>query len=300
MKVLITGGTGFVGSHLLQLLVEQGKEIVLLKRSTSDLNRISSLLSSIQTYDIDTIDIENIFKQNEVDQIIHLATDYGRTDDFLKCNYTNVVLPLQLLQTGYANGVKRFIAVDTFSSLVDKLDYLPAYHITKRHFREWGTYIAAKQEKEFITAFLQHPYGPKDNPNKFTSYLFKSLIEQIPFMDLTAGIQKRDFIHVTDVASALLSILEASVVSPVLEIGTGQSISIKDFVIKVKSLAGNNSTKLNFGKLPTRSNEIMDAKADTSAMRRLNWDPKVELDNGILDLISWFKKTNHHIPISES
>ena len=292
MKVLITGGTGFVGSHLLHLLVQQGKEVVLLKRTTSDLHRISSILPAIQVYDIDVIEIEQIFKQEQVQQIIHLATDYGRNNDFSKCNHTNVVLPLKLLEIGYAHDVTRFIAVDTFSSLVDKLDYLPAYHITKRHFKEWGTYIAAQQGKEFITAFLQHPYGPKDNPNKFTSFLFKSLLEPVPSMDLTAGVQKRDFIHVTDVAKAFSAILEAPSVNPVLEIGTGNSISIKDFVTKVKQLAGNSFTQLNFGKLPTRNNEIMDAKADMQTTRHLNWEPQVDLDTGILDLINWFKETN--------
>ena len=135
-SILLTGGTGFVGSHLLNDLLENGKEVILLKRLQSSMHRIDHLKSQFNSYDVETTDLKTIFKENKVKQIIHLATDYGRDNNFYRCNQSNVQFPLNLLQTGYDFGVSRFISTDTFSSLAKKLDYLPCLLYTSPSARD--------------------------------------------------------------------------------------------------------------------------------------------------------------------
>lgn len=286
MKILLTGGTGFVGSELLHLLVKSGKQVILLKRSTSGVERIASILPHIQYYDSDNTDLDTIFKQNKIEQIVHLATDYARDKHFTRCYESNVTFPLLLLQKGFQYDVQRFINTDSFSSLVENLNYLPAYHISKRHFKEWGTFIAKQENRTFITTFLQHPYGPKDSDSKFISFIVNAIVNEVPHIDLTAGVQKRDFIHVRDVAAAYLALLEAVDAPKEIEIGTGQSHSIRSFVERVKKIAKNTTTQLNFGKLPTRDNEIMNSVADISAISQLGWKSATSLEDGIKELIA--------------
>ena len=80
-NILITGATGFLGSHLLSELVREKYQLVILKRSSSDTRRIKEFLTQTKSYDIDKIDIETIFSKHQIEGIIHLATDYGKTNN---------------------------------------------------------------------------------------------------------------------------------------------------------------------------------------------------------------------------
>jgi len=76
--ILITGATGFLGSHITWTLFNEGFNIIILKRSFSDIWRIREIIDKIRYYDIDKVELEIPFKENEIDCIIHTATNYGR------------------------------------------------------------------------------------------------------------------------------------------------------------------------------------------------------------------------------
>src|SRR5262245_50165067 len=100
-KLLLTGATGFLGSQLVRHLCNDSHEIVILKRSTSDTQRIEPFLSSLRLYDLDKTPLEKIFKENSFQTIIHCATDYGRKQvQPLQIVEANLLLPLKLLQFG--------------------------------------------------------------------------------------------------------------------------------------------------------------------------------------------------------
>ena len=106
---------------------------------------------------------------------------------------------------------------------------------------------------------------------------------------MTPGEQKRDFIYIDDVVSAFLLILDncASKESGYFdyEIGTGDTISIRQFVELSKQLSGNTHTKLNFGAVPYRENEAMETFVNTAAIRALGWEPGTSLVEGLSKMI---------------
>ena len=81
MQILLTGATGFLGSHLLEALIREGYKVVILKRSTSDVWRIAHLLDQITSLDVDKEPIETAFYRDRVDTVIHTACHYGRNSD---------------------------------------------------------------------------------------------------------------------------------------------------------------------------------------------------------------------------
>lgn len=96
--ILLTGGTGFLGSHLVKRLVYEGFKVVVIKRVTSKLSRLESIINQVQLYDLDQIDVKNIFQENAIDIIIHCATNYGRFTHLTDIIQANIFLPLKILQ----------------------------------------------------------------------------------------------------------------------------------------------------------------------------------------------------------
>lgn len=280
----MTGANGFLGSHLLARLVDDGHNVIAIIRQTSSLKRIESYLSRISVHTVgDTIGA-NLFLNNRIDSIIHCATNYGRGDvDSIEILNANLILPLQLLQTGCRAGVRCFINTDT---ILDK--GVNDYALSKSQFREWlGNYA---QKMVCVNVALEHFYGPLDDPTKFVSFVVKQFLDEADVIDLTLGEQKRDFIYIDDIVSAFKLIISKARTSKSgyidYEIGTGNNISIRQFVELAKRISGNTKTQLNFGSIPYRENEVMETSVNTRGIRSLGWEPRVSLEKGLAKMIS--------------
>ena len=285
---MLTGATGFLGSNLFKELYKLNYNIIVLKRSFSDEFRLGPRLPDVKYYDIDKIDLEEAFKSNQIDCIIHCATDYGRKNfNILKILDANLIFPLKLLLLGIEYNVGTFVNTDT---VLDKR--VNGYSLSKSQFLDWLKF--SRDKIKVINIALEHFYGAFDDVSKFTSYIFQSMINNKDEILLTKGEQKRDFIYISDVVEAFLTILENTCNLAdnfnSFEVGSGKSVSIREFCLLVKSIANNNSTKLQFGAIPYRDNEVMDSKADISRLVELNWIPKIDLREGILLAIKNEKK----------
>ena len=135
---------------------------------------------------------------------------------------------------------------------------------------------------------LEHFYGPGDDETKFVSWVIKSCRQNVPELRLTAGDQKRDFIYINDVIEAYLLLLYKTANARAdyheFELGSGKSVNIRQFVEMIHRLCGSN-TRLNFGAIPYRPNEIMESKADISALEKLGWRPSTSLEQGLCDTL---------------
>jgi nucleoside-diphosphate-sugar epimerase len=279
----MTGGTGYLGSRLIPMLLGKGFELTVLKRSFSPMDRISAFEKEINTVDLDRVLLEDVFRVGEYGMILHCATNYGRrVSNPLQIIEANLMLPLRLIELGSKNGIGCFINTDT---IIDK--GINQYSLSKGQFKEWLVQYADKML--CINVALEHFYGPGDDDSKFVSNIIRRLLERVPSIDLTLGQQKRDFIYIDDVVYAFRSIVEASLGLATgymsFEVGSGQAVSIEQFVKLIAGIMGNKETRLNFGALKYRPGEVMESKVNLDSLRRLGWDCKVDLREGLAKTI---------------
>lgn len=279
MKILVTGATGFLGSHLVRALHREGHELTILKRSLSSTGRLNDLLPNLISYDLDACSLDSIFSHT-YDAIIHAATCYGRAGEPASViQEANVDFPLGLLEKAAAAGVTTFLNTDT--SLPADLNF---YSLSKQHFKDWGRIFADHQMIRFVNVRLEHFYGAGDDDSKFVSYIIRGCLNNIAELALTAGEQQRDFIHIDDVCAAYLLLLqkgpEAGAYLQEYQVGSGASIRIRALVEMVHDLC-DSKTALKFGAVPYRENEVMQSRADISDLAGLGWSCKISLADGI-------------------
>jgi len=285
--VLLTGATGFLGSYLLDELIGSKYEVVILKRSSSDISKINHLISKVVYYDVDIQPLEIAFKNHRIDCVIHTACDYGKSSN---SNYqiteSNLMYGLKLLDACLKYKTRFFINIDT---LLPR--QLNAYSFSKKQFVDWLRY---KSNEIIVANFrLEYMYGRCDDDSKLVPFFLSKLSQNVPEIELTEGQQKRDFIFIDDVVSAILLVLDK--VDQLngfseFDLGTGESVTLRYFLEKIKfefeSTFGITETKLAFGKLPYRDGEMMNVELNNSALIKLGWYPKTTLQDGIRKIIN--------------
>ena len=284
--VLLTGATGFLGSHLLESLLKKGYKVVILKRSTSNVWRIENLMSQVISYDVDVQPLELAFEQQHIDCVMHTACHYGRNDDTLsQIVETNLMFGLRILDASLKFNTDTFFNTDT---LLNK--HLNVYALSKKQFVEW---LQQKSDKiQVINLKLEHMYGPKDDATKFVPWVLSQLQQQVTEIKLTKGEQQRDFIYIDDVVFAYLIALEkASSLKEFSEfdVGTGQLVTVKSFLNQLKDryevTFGATVTKLAFGAIPYRPGEMMKVEVNNKALLDLGWEPKISIEKGIQKIL---------------
>lgn len=294
--ILLTGATGFLGSHLLSVLLKKQYNIIILKRSFSNTERINKHLDSpyIKSYDIDNTNIENIFIENKIDIIIHCATEYGRRcDSSYNVLQTNLMLPIKLLENAVKYDVSTFINTDSYFNKENlSYSFLLNYSLSKKSLNLWLKYFSKKIK--VINLILEHIYGEYDNPNKFIENMIQQIaIKNVSQVNLTPGEQKRDFIYVKDACDAYIATIEYANKNNFryreFDIGTGIKTSLKDFVQSIKEIS-NSQTVLNFGGVNYREDEIMCSVADITELSTLLDVQKFKKPiDGIKEILSCYK-----------
>lgn len=291
MHILLTGPSGFLGSALARYWTACGHELTLLARPGSCLERLGDIASSARivraTY---PREIFSAVLDAAPEVIVHTACSYGREGesplDVMDANQRLGVSLLQATLESLPSASAPMTFLNTGTALASDVNL---YALSKTQFSAWGAALAGQAPERlcFIDIRLQQMYGPGDDQSKFTTHVIEACGRNEPRLALTNGEQRRDFIHIDDVVRAYDRILDRRAdfaPSDSIEVGSGEAVTIRDFVELVKRIAGA-STALDFGAVPYRTNETMLCVADTTRLRSLDWRAEVSLAEGLKDII---------------
>jgi nucleoside-diphosphate-sugar epimerase len=300
--LLLTGATGFLGSHLLEALLLEGYHVIILKRSTSDTWRIKHLLEQCSSYDVDQISLEEIFKLHQIDYIIHLATFYKKAhiiDDIIPMFDTNVTFPAKLLDLATAHGVKGFINTGTFFeydpsilpiSEANPIKTFNLYAKSKLAFEQILKSYADEGKIKAVTLKIFSPFGPKDDVNKLIPFIVSKALKNEP-ISLSEGFQKLDFIYAGDIAQAYLKTLTQIDTFSEYEsfnIGSGNSYSVREVISLLEELMERSINKT-WGSPSTVDNPVIIASR-MKAKEQLYWVPQTSLRSGLKETIQYYKE----------
>ena len=281
--VLLTGATGYLGSNMLKMLLQESYEVIALKRSTSKTFRLDQLSADFSAYNIDKTPIVSIFAENKIDYIVHTATNYGRGENSLTdLLAANLSFPVELLQLAIKHEVEAFVNTDT--ALPREINN---YARSKKQFTEW--LVNNSKNIRAINIVPEYFYGAGDDPWKLIPMIVTNLIKGSKEINFTSGEQKRDFIHVDDLVEAYKTVLKnMETFSSFTEfsVGSGELISIKELALLCKQISGNSATEFNFGAIPSRPNEFDQHASEHKEMKNLGWSVNISLEQGLKNLIN--------------
>jgi nucleoside-diphosphate-sugar epimerase len=301
MKVLITGAGGFVGSHVARLLINRGVEVQAIVRKSSNLWRITDILSQLQIIECDLLDFQGLNKSLTTIQpelCIHLAW-YAVPGKYLhaKENLDSLNASLNLASQMADIGCKKFVGIGTCF----EYDFSYGYLSESSPIKPLTLYAASKiaactvleqlcrnTGMEFAWARLFYQYGPFEDEMRLVPAVISSLLKN-EVVKTTKGEQIRDFLHIEDVASAIWSIASGNL-SGIVNIGSGQPITVRDIVSQIATIL-DRLDLIDWGALPYRSKDPMFICANNQLLREnTNWIPKYTLNTGLKNTISWYRK----------
>ena len=299
-KILVTGGTGFIGSHIVDRLIEKNFQVIVLDKSVGFRNLWGD---SVTTYQIDLLDpqINDVFTKERPDYIIHLAAQISVScslADPIRDANVNILGTITLLKYAITYGVKKFIFASSAAVYGDP-QYLPideehpiqptSFYGSSKAFAERYIQLYERLFKlEYCILRFANVYGPRQSPEGEAGVISIFMDQMISLRSLTIfgdGNQTRDFIFVKDVSEACVRALFLKK-SHIINLGSGSQISLNYLVKTLREQFGEAVIKY---KEP-RSGDIMHSCLNNERARKLlDWKPKYELHRGLRETYKFLK-----------
>jgi UDP-glucose 4-epimerase len=302
MRILVTGGCGFIGSHIVDAYIARGHEVVVVDNLST--GNIDNLNTKAIFYEEDiNRDIEGIFRKGKFDLVNHHAAQINvRTsvDDPIYDARVNVLGTLNLLHFASKYDVKRFIFASSGGAVYgepekypikedEKLNPLSPYGASKIAAEKYIITFANLYRIHHIILRYSNVYGPRQiikSEAGVISIFIDRILRNDPCLVYGDGRQVRDYVYVGDVVEA--NILALSCDSNIFNIGTGVETSVNDLVKIFSSILEKDVAHEH---VEPRPGEVLRNVVDCSrANAEINWQPKVELRDGILKTFEYFKK----------
>ena len=303
-KILVTGGAGFIGSHIVDKLISQNNKVVIIDNLSTGQKENINKKARFYKADITNKKIKEIFKKEKPDIVFHLAAQINVRksiqNPFLDTK-VNVLGSLNIFQAAKESNVKKIIFSSTGGAIYGKAKKTPTpetcqpkpqspYGLSKLTTENYLKLYHKLFNINYTILRYSNVYGPRQNTLAeagviaiFTKQLLKS---KTPVINGT-GKQERDYVYVKDVVSANLSSLKRGD-NKTFNIGTSKKTSVNQ-IFKTLSQKINPQIKAKHG--PSIKGEIKTSALNIrKAKNNLNWKPKTNLKTGIEKTINWFKK----------
>ncbi|HXG30371.1 MAG TPA: SDR family oxidoreductase [Thermodesulfobacteriota bacterium] len=304
MKILVTGGAGFIGSWVADAFIAEGNEVLIVDDlSTGVEENIPEEAGFIKGDIRDRGLLERVFSQFRPDIVSHHAAqmDVRRSvEDPVFDAEVNIIGTINLLELSTKNGVKRFIFASTGGAIYGEPKDLPAdestppmpispYGTSKYAVEKYLGYYNAVYGLDYVALRYANVYGPRQNPHGeagVVAIFCDRIISERPCLVFGDGNQTRDYVFVGDVARANILSIDAPVGS--YNIGTEIETSVNDLVSTLRRVSGR-EFKVEYS--PPRLGEVLRIYLDIKRAKRvLGWSPSVSLEEGIHRTWKWFSE----------
>lgn len=295
-RVLLTGAGGFIGRHCLPILHDAGFEVHALSRDQRESG------NGVHWHSVNLFEdgaAERLLAEVRPTHLLHLAW-YAEPGRYWNApeNFQWVRASLALLQAFAEQGGQRVVMAGTCaeydwhhgwcSEEVTPLVPATVYGTCKHSLQAMLASYSRQYELSSSWGRIFFLYGPHEHPSRLVSSVIRSLLRGEPAL-CSSGEQVRDFMHVADVASVFVALLDSGVQGPV-NIASGEAMAIRDVVERIAAKLGHPEL-LKLGARPVSAQEPPLLLADVRRLKNeLGWQPAVSLDSGLEQTIAWWRK----------
>jgi len=313
MRILVTGGAGFIGSHLVERLLADGQNVVVLDDfndfydPTIKRANISALAKDVRVHDVDLRDgkkVAALFGTEKFDAIIHLAARAGVRPSIQQPQLyydTNVAGTLHLLEGARITGVERFVFASSSSvyGAAKKIPFSEEEHLTQT----LSPYAATKIAGEFLCSTYSHlynlrivalryftVYGARQRPDLAIHQFTRKIQAGEAIDQFGDGTTRRDYTYIDDIIQGTMAALKYDgSMFDVFNLGESDTIQLKDLIAAIEKQLGK---KAKINRLPEQPGDMPLTCADISKARKLlGYDPKTKFEDGLPKFVDWFLKS---------
>ena len=304
MKILVTGGAGFIASHIVDKFIEEGYEVVILDDLSTGFEKNINSKAKFVKLNIRDEKVSDLFEEEKFDVVNHHAAqmDVRRSviDPAFDAN-TNILGTINLLQNSVKHGVNKFMFASTGGAVYGEQECFPAdenhptnpvspYGISKLSVEKYLYFYFNEHKLNYTILRYANIYGPRQNPfgeaGVVAIFSTKLLNGDQPIINGT-GEQTRDYVFVKDVVKANLQTL-ADDESDIYNVGTGIETNVSELYRLLNEIAGNGQEEKHG---PAAAGEQMRSVITSEKLfEKFNWRPSTKLIDGLKETVEFFKR----------
>jgi UDP-glucose 4-epimerase len=304
MKVLVTGGAGFIGSHLVDRLIQEGHEVVVVDNLSTGKRRNLNRAARFFKIDIQSWRLERVFRNERPNLVMHLAAQMDvrkSVEDPIFDAQVNVLGTLNVLQQAIKYGVRKVVFSSSGGAIYGEQEVYPApeshatrplspYGISKLCGEQYLSYYQRVNGLQIVSLRYANVYGPRQDPDGeagVVAIFIQKLLNNEQAIVNGNGRQTRDFIYVDDVVEANLAVMGPET-QGIYNVGTGEETSVND-LLRILVRHTNSTCKEVHG--PAKSGEQVRSVISSSKLRQeLSWESRTELSEGLKHTVDYFRE----------